>query len=583
MRTLEYLGRLWPPLILIAGLGFTAINQAQSRPEEPLTDEAASGVITGKVVNQSGQGLPNVRVSLHAYSGRDQVVTTDGEGNFRAAGLGPTAYFISATAPTYVQAPRDPDINPIGYYHSGDSVRIEMIKGGVITGTIKKNNGDPVVLITVRAFLVRDSKGQRRSPLMVHVGRTDDRGVYRIYGLPPGTYVVATEGGYPSNFNVQPYEGDAPTYAPASTRDTASEITVDPGEEVANVDIRYREEPGHSVSGTVTGAAVSQTRGFSVGLVSLLNGIEQASYSAYQPPGSSGFMISGVPDGEYKIIAETFSPPNAWWMSEGRKISVRGADVNGIELAVKPLASISGAVTLEDSKASECQGKRRPRLGEIVISAWHNEKTAPKDMPESVWGAGSPVTPEPQGSFVLQNLNAGQYRFVTRPLVKYWYLKSISWPAAAKAVQVNQPADAARNWTTIKTGDKYSGLAITFAAGAASIAGQVEAQSGQTLASRVFVYLAPAEPDKREDILRYYVSLAAEDGSFLLSNLAPGRYWITAQPAAAGDSSMLTKLRTPDETELRARILHDGEADKTQTELRPCQNLTDYHLPYRPQ
>jgi hypothetical protein len=310
----------------------------------------------------------------------------------------------------------------------------------------------------------------------------------------------------------------------------------------------------------------------------MVNGIEQASYEAYQSPVSRGFVFSGVADGDYTMIARTWSSAGVWSISDPRPIKVRGADINGIELNVKPLASISGAVVLEDSKAVECQGKRRPVLAEIVIAAWHNEKNEAKDQTRLLWGLGGPRTPDQKGSFSLRNLAASQYRFVTRPLAKYWYLKSISWPAATKAIQTNQPIDAARNWTTIKNGDNYSGLMITFAAGAASLAGRVESPANQKASSRVFVYLAPAEMEKREDVLRYFVSLAAEDGSFDLSNVPPGRYWIVAKAANETDTNMLSKLRMPDETELRARILKEAETEKATTELKPCQNLTDYHL-----
>jgi hypothetical protein len=78
---------------------------------------------------------------------------------------------------------------------------------------------------------------------------TDDRGIYRIYGLLPGAYLVSAGGG--GNFYAlfNPYEHDVPTYAPSSTRDNASEISVTSGEET-NVDIRYRGEPGYTISGT---------------------------------------------------------------------------------------------------------------------------------------------------------------------------------------------------------------------------------------------------------------------------------------------------------------------------------------------
>jgi hypothetical protein len=86
---------------------------------------------------------------------------------------------------------------------------------------------------------------------------------------------------------------------------------------------------------------------------------------------------------------------------------------------------IGGSVVLEDSKVVECEGKRRPVFGEIVIGAYHNEKNAPKDGPQFVWGLGGPLTPDPHSAFILRNLAAGQYRFITRPLARYWYLKSI--------------------------------------------------------------------------------------------------------------------------------------------------------------
>src|SRR6185369_7819071 len=129
---------------------------------------------------------------------------------------------------------------------------------------------------------------------------TDDRGIYRIFGLAPGTYVVqAGGGGGGPRPGVSITDMDAPTFAPSSTRDTAAEVQVRSGEE-ATVDIRYRGEPGHSVSGTVKtqgpgGASVSISR-VGDGLVAI-NG-------SFQPPGSKGFAIYGLADGEYEITAQ---------------------------------------------------------------------------------------------------------------------------------------------------------------------------------------------------------------------------------------------------------------------------------------
>ena len=111
--------------------------------------------------------------------------------------------------------------------------------------------------------------------------------------------------------------------------------------------------------------------------------------------------------------------------------------------------------------------------------------------------------------------------------------------------------------------------------------GQIDPGEGKKSSGRVFVYLSPAEPDKAEDIVRYFVSLAAEDGSFALTNLPPGRYWVTGAAAGDSDSNMMSKLRLPDETELRAKLRRDGEAAKLQIEFKPCQNVSDYHLGFK--
>jgi len=126
--------------------------------------------------------------------------------------------------------------------------------------------------------------------------------------------------------------------------------------------------------------------------------------------------------------------------------------------------------------------------------------------------------------------------------------------------------------------EALSGLTITFAVGAASIEGRIESTAAK-LPPRAFVYLAPAEAEKREDVLRYFAVLAGSDGSFALGNIPPGRYFVLARAAGETDSNVISKLRLPDETDLRAKILHDSELAKTAAELKPCQNVSDYRVP----
>jgi hypothetical protein len=579
----RHLYQLQMALVLLVML--IGVPVAQSQTDENSASATGTGKITGRVVNESGQALANVTISLRAFASRGpgHSTTTDHEGSFVVKGLEPGAYLISAALSGYVTTPRDPDVNPTGYYRVGDTVRLELIKGGVITGTVTRPSGEPVVIVPVRAYMIRDGRGQpARYGAAIRERTTDDRGIYRFYGLPSGTYVVAAGGGRSSSYEVNAFGTDVPTYTPSSTRDTAAEIFVRAGEETANVDIQYRGEQGHAVSGIANSAIVTdQPVGFTITLSTTFNGVSQSSYSTWQP-GGGRFSISGVADGDYEVIAQAYFPAAEWVISEPRRIKVKGADVTGVELTAKPLGSINGRVVLEESKVAECQGKRRPLFSETVVGAYHNEKEPSTGQPQFVWGLGGPTLPDQQGGFALRNLAPGQYRFSVRPEVKYWYLKSISWPSsqvAAKATPSNRPIDAARNWTTLKPGEHLSGLIVTFAAGAASLHGQIDLAEGQKLPPRLFVYLVPAEPEKADDILRYFPSLVLADGSFGLNNLPPGRYWVLARAAGENELNLLSKLRLPDEAEMRAKLRRDAEAVKTVTELKPCQNVTGYRVP----
>jgi Carboxypeptidase regulatory-like domain len=586
MSTPNYIRRTGIILTLLL-IWLPAFGQTQQQPEP---DEGAeignTGTISGKVVNESGQPLPEALVVVRPFVSGNQgrATTTDREGAFRLSGLERFAYSISASAPAYTAPARAPDSTQPTHYRVGDAVRLVLVKGGVITGTVRSPEGEPVVGVQVLAQMIRDENGQP-SRYGASLGRrlTDDRGIYRIYGLPTGTYLVVAGGSGSSwGARLNPYVNDAPTYAPASSRDTAAEINVRSGEEASNVDIRYRGEPGHMVSGIATGPQPAEPAGFRITLSSVLDGGSQWSTSTFQPSGGSGFAFYGVADGDYDITAQSYFPNGENNVSEPRRIRVRGADVSGVEVTAKPLGSISGTVVAEDSKAPECKGKRRPLFTETVVSAWHNEKTKKKDQPQFLWSLGGPSAPDKEGSFVLRNLAPGQYYFIARFSAKYWYLRSISLPPApasgSSAAGPKRSVDAARNWTTVKSSDRLSGLVVTLAEGAASLRGKVTIEDGKEFPARLYVYLVPAEHEKADDVLRFFATPVAADGGFALNNLAPGRYWMVAQPALEAGTSPLTKLRLPDEEETRATLRRDAEAAKTPIELKPCHNVEDYRL-----
>ncbi len=518
-----------------------------------------TGSITGTVVNESGQPLQNVAIYVRAFSSirPAQTAVTDNEGKFEVTGLEPLTYQVIARHSIYSLLPRE-EGSP-NNYHIGDSVRLVMVKGGVITGTVTTRTGEPVIGVRVRATTVPNGETvQERS--------TDDRGVYRIYGLPGGKYVVSAGGG--GAYALDPYDADVPTYSPGSTRDTAAEILVRIGEETSNVDIRYRGEPGRAVSGTVINLPSGQYS-VAVSLTSSLGVVGYVNFGSYQPEGK--FVFYGVDDGEYTIVARTFSPGGEAAISLPQRIRVGESDVTGIELTLKPLASISGQVVLEELKTKECGTREAPILSETLVSAWHKQDESAKALPNFVWGMGTPASADAQGSLKLRNVAPSDYYFVARFAAKTWYLKSISLTSST----TKKTVDATRVWTTIKYGEQISGLKITLAEGAASLNGYVALAEGEALPEKLFVYLVPAEKESTDEVLRFYGAAVNPDGKVTVNNLAPGRYLLLARTALDGG---LTKLRVPDATETRAKLRLEAEELKTEIELKPCQNVIDYRL-----
>ena len=561
-------------ILAVLVLILCVVAQAQERLAERKTDQPATGSIDGKVVNESGQPLAGASVFVRMVNSiiLNRSTITDLDGNFRVNGLESGLYVVNANAPAYTTLPGDPETPK--FYRLGDSARVEMVRGGAITGTVTNSMGEPVIAVRVRATMVRDANGKAlKAPGFGGFEQpTDDRGIYRIYGLAPGTYIVSAGGGtYFSNFN--PYESDVPTFAPSSTRDTAAEVKVIGGDDVA-VDIRYRGEPGHSISGSVKLGNTSN-----VSLFLTKAGSNTLVANAIQIPSMRGFIFNGLSDGDYDVVAqESMTSPNTFSLvmaiSEPKRITVRGADVTGIEIVTKPLGSISGKVALEPTKVPECEGKRPPMLAEMLVRIRRPEKELETD-PFAMRFASNSGSPDAGGAFSLRNLPPGRYQFEPRFYARYWYLQSITINSAGPKAQ---RIDAVSNWTTLKLGEQLSNLTITLAEGAASIRGVVPVKEGETLPTGMVVYLIPNDKDKVEDVLRYFVTDVGADGAFTFNSIPPGRYSTLAQTNVETQIATLGRLRQPEAASERTKLRRLAETKKSELELKPCQNLADYQL-----
>jgi carboxypeptidase family protein len=561
---------------------------AQQLTANTRSSEKPIGAITGRVINSAGEPIAGADVSASSLgaNAHRKTVAVDSHGDFKIDGLEPGLYSVFASMRGYVFGGRSSAESP-KYYRIGDSVTITLSKGGVITGTVTGPNG-PLVGVGVFASRVRDEDGKKLAASFPGYPerRTDDRGVFRLYGLLPGAYLLVATRPRLGTILPSAYDNDVPTYYPSATRDTASEIIVREGDEIT-ADIQYRGEPGHAISGKLTGLVDLQNRFGatpSITLTEVNDGIQIAN-SPTSLTNNSSFAIYGVPDGEYEVSARQFLPTRDELRSAPQRVIVRGADVAGLNLILLPLASIEGRLVFENYPKGQCAQRRETAPSETLVYARHHEpekksvdaRATETQAPVSTANYSASAVGDAKGSFTLRNLPTGSYQIDSPAPASGWYLRSIAIGPAQPVVRTTSP-NTARDGVSVRSGEHITGLVVTFTEGAASLRGRISIAKGQTPPPRLRVYLAPAEREAAGNVLRFYESPTEMSGSFTVDNLAPGKYWIMARPAEGNDSGATKFVRQ--DAAFRAKVLQEAQALNKTVTLKPCEQIGDLEVPY---
>ncbi|HSP64507.1 MAG TPA: hypothetical protein VLQ90_16070, partial [Pyrinomonadaceae bacterium] len=262
-----------------------------------------------------------------------------------------------------------------------------------------------------------------------------------------------------------------------------------------------------------------------------------------------------------------------------------GADVTGINLAVAPLAAIEGRLVFESDPKLACAKRRETAAIETIVFARRYEpekkasvaaKTTPlADVSFSATNYVGTGVGNAKGSFTLRNLPSGSYRIDPRAPASGWYVRSIAIGAAQTATARAASLIVARDGLTLKSGERISGLTVTIAEGGASFRGRLTVAEGQSLPPNLRVYLVPAEKESVADVLRFFETRADTDGSFAMSNIAPGHYWMIER---AADENELAAIRQ--DSALRSQVVKEAEKTRTEIQLQPCQRIVDYEKRY---
>ena len=518
----------------------------QTRPPARDTRPApGTGAATIRGVVTTGDAPPRplrrARVTVTGPSvPMGRTVITDDAGAFVVAGLAPGRYAIAAAKGAYVsmnhgaRRPHRPG-TPVAL-RPGETreVVVRLPRGGVITGTVTNVDGSPAADVSVIAMTPRSTgvAGERRLALVPDTvpALADDRGQYRIYGLPAGDYVIAAQSpqrlalGRATQVGiVMPDSGRpraaglAAVYHPGTTDVArATRVTVAAGEERSGVDLQLQYVPLAAVSGiapvTAGGGAPSVTlvRAGALGLPEPTRTVRADS--------EGRFTFSSVPPGRFLVFARSVLPsptpgvpPGVQWSTA--EIAVDGDDVAHVALAMASTVTISGRVVFAGSRPPPpIDGLRLPELGGgLPLGDFR------LPLPRIDLGAG--------GRFVMAGVVPGTYQLAgiaSRPLpgirtaIGPWWLKSIvidGRDLLDGPLDLRHSTDAAE---------------VTFTDQASELSGTVRDAAG-AVAPEVFVVVFGADRGSWFFNSRRIAAVRTDpQGRYTIRNLPPGEYRVAA-------------------------------------------------------
>jgi hypothetical protein len=237
-------------------------------------------------------------------------------------------------------------------------VDIVLPRGGVISGRILDEYGDPMANANVRLAVSMLSRGRRRLVDVPGVAsrQTDDRGRYRIFGLPPGKYIVgAVVGETVPGWQTADWPGYARTYYPGTPiPNEAQPIELGAGQQSLNVDFSLV----HGRLARITGLATLSDGSPLQGVVALMQSARSGAIATppvhVQTNGDGSFAFERIAPGEYVMQSST---RRSTVSSEGefaaQFVTLNGTDLTGLAVHLSAGSTIDGKVSFEGGDPPE--------------------------------------------------------------------------------------------------------------------------------------------------------------------------------------------------------------------------------------
>ena len=558
-------------------------RDARGNQALPAGTASVSGTV---VVAGTGQPARRARVTLNATEGGgSRTATTDEEGRYAFDQLAAGRYNVSASKSghvgvTYGQARPGRPGTPIQLTEGQKfAANLQLPRGSVITGTVVDEYGEATAGTQVRVLRYA-MQGGRRTLQQSGNGTTDDRGIYRVYGLQPGDYIVsavprnagpsvdvarlqtelaavreriaavapnaadvralATRAGMLQSQLPQAEEqatGYAPVYFPGTVSATqAGTIALNLGEERASVDFQLVRVSLAHIEGTVVNSTGQAIDNVLLTLTDAAPSVPGAITMGTRADADGRFRLANVPPGSYRLTARAAASQPAGTATAG---PAPGAPGPFGGRGARPFGPQSTGIRLWGSVDVPVDGRNLTNVlvtlqqGLTVSGRISFQGSAPQPadltrirvnlLPADPAGAGGPP-PNPvgavdaSGKFTIASVVPGLYRLNAGGAGGGWSIESATIDGQDT---LDFPFE-------VKPGSAPSGAVITFTDKQSQLTGTITNQRGQPAPEQTLI-LYPADerywiPQSR----RIRSTRPSTDGQFTFGGIPPGDYKIVA-------------------------------------------------------
>lgn len=545
----------------------TTTNAVETAKQEAVK---ANSVVRGRAVyDDTGRPVRRARVMLLEANrqGPESIGMTNASGEFQIKNVPAGSYFVMVDAAGIITPLSFVDLEDA----DNDKVNIEEIKkhfeevvvdgtndvtvkvrarrGGAISGKVTYADGDPAINVRVNVLRKKDGRIGRfitnlNAAMLLGI-QTDDRGMYRISGLPPGEYIISASetidhSGDGRNLR-EDYLGMSGSsslvvtyYEGATKQSSATAIQVEAGQEQNEINVTLVERALHTLSGTVVARRDNMPlRGAQITINSKNEMSQSSSFPFSSTPTAVAtdeqgrFTFNEIPDGVYTLAVEppytdgegeanvevdeeqqtppaaptSTATPKRKFTRKIQEVTVSGGDLTEVAILLSEGASVSGTMTVEGGKPLP------PEAQAILIPANANPVGDGQDTKSG--------SIQPDGTFTIDGISAGNfYPYVMVSLSDQYYVKSAT---------VNG-ADLMRDPLVVGESATISDVRVVISPDAATLSGHILTGSN-TPANGAQIVLITTDQSKWRARTSYLYASSKEDGSYSTHG-APGDYLI---------------------------------------------------------